>query len=94
MGRRKCVFVGRVQERGQVTVPRRIREACGIRPGTELTFVQTGPDRFECHVLPDESITEVLKRYASPGVAPDLDALRAEIGDELAETYRSDLSSS
>lgn len=85
------MLVGRVQERGQVTVPRTIRDACGIEPGTELAFVQTGPDRFECRVLPAEAITEVLARYAMPGTAPDLDALRAEESDELALPYRPEL---
>lgn len=82
------MLVGRVQDRGQVTVPRAIRDACHIQPGSRLAFAQTGPDRFECHVLPNESISEVLTRYASPGTAPDLDALRVEIGNELAEAYR------
>lgn len=87
------MLVGRVQERGQVTVPRAIREACRIEPGTQLVFALTGPDRFECHVVPNESISDVLKYYASPGTAPDLDALRDKIGDELAEMYREGVSS-
>ncbi len=44
--------VVRVQAKGQMTVPEPIRKAMGIDTGTELTCLQTGPDAFECHVLP------------------------------------------
>ncbi|WP_424017816.1 AbrB/MazE/SpoVT family DNA-binding domain-containing protein [Halorientalis pallida] len=31
----------RVTEKGQVTIPKSIREELGIRPGDEITFVET-----------------------------------------------------
>lgn len=41
-----------MQAKGQMTVPQELREAMGIEAGTELVCIQTGPDVFECHVLP------------------------------------------
>jgi AbrB family looped-hinge helix DNA binding protein len=78
--------VARVQARGQVTVPQEIREACGIVPGTDLLFIKTGPDRFECQVLPARrSIAEIIATYAMDGSAPNLDRLREEMGTAMAK---------
>jgi len=44
--------VVRMQAKGQMTAPEPIRKAMGIDTGTELACLQTGPDAFECHVLP------------------------------------------
>lgn len=41
-----------MQAKGQMTVPRELREAMGIDAGTPIVCFQTGPDVFECHVLP------------------------------------------
>lgn len=77
--------VARVQPRGQVTVPHDIRAACGIEPGTDLLFTQTGPDTFEGRRLPARrSLIELVDALAGDGVAPDLTELREEMGDELA----------
>ena len=41
-----------MQAKGQMTVPQELREALRIEQGTDLVCFQTGPDMFECHVLP------------------------------------------
>jgi AbrB family looped-hinge helix DNA binding protein len=80
--------IARVQARGQVTVPHDIREACGIEPGTDLMFVQTGPDQFECWVMPPrQSLMELLDKYTVEGVAPDLRQIDEDIADEVARHY-------
>jgi bifunctional DNA-binding transcriptional regulator/antitoxin component of YhaV-PrlF toxin-antitoxin module len=80
--------LGRVQARGQVTVPRDIRDATGIVPGSDLLFIALGPGRFECRAMPERrSITDLARAFAQPGPAPDLDALREEMGDELAKRH-------
>jgi bifunctional DNA-binding transcriptional regulator/antitoxin component of YhaV-PrlF toxin-antitoxin module len=77
--------VARVQAHSRVTVPRNIREACGIHPGSELLFTRLGPDTFMCRVLPArQSFLDVLRRYTVSGVAPDLDRERERMGDEMA----------
>jgi bifunctional DNA-binding transcriptional regulator/antitoxin component of YhaV-PrlF toxin-antitoxin module len=79
---------GRIQARGQVTVPREIREAVGIGPGTDLYFIPLGPGRFEARALPPrQSIADLVRTFAMPGPAPDLAALREEFGAMLAEPY-------
>ncbi len=77
--------MARVQARGQVTVPHEIREACGVEPGSELLFVPIGPQAFECRVLPPQrSLAELVARYTVDDVAPNLQALREEMGDAIA----------
>ena len=40
---RTIVFVGaRLTEKGQVTIPRHVREGLGLRPGDEVEFVADG----------------------------------------------------
>jgi bifunctional DNA-binding transcriptional regulator/antitoxin component of YhaV-PrlF toxin-antitoxin module len=76
--------VARVQSRGQVTIPREIREACGINDGTDLYFVQTSATGFECQILPSRRpLREVVDQYTVDGIAPALDELREEMGAEM-----------
>jgi bifunctional DNA-binding transcriptional regulator/antitoxin component of YhaV-PrlF toxin-antitoxin module len=77
--------IARVQARGQVTVPQDVRHACGIDAGTDLYFVVIGSGRFECVVLPPaRSVLEIAQEYAGEGSAPDIDALRQGMGEEIA----------
>jgi bifunctional DNA-binding transcriptional regulator/antitoxin component of YhaV-PrlF toxin-antitoxin module len=77
--------LGHVQARGQVTVPQEIREACGIEPGSDLYFRQTGPDTFECHVLPAAgNFLELAAQHACEGPAPSMEELREQMGDDIA----------
>jgi bifunctional DNA-binding transcriptional regulator/antitoxin component of YhaV-PrlF toxin-antitoxin module len=79
------VVVGRVQARGQVTVPQEIREACGVVPGSELLFIPTGEREFVCRVLPPaRPLSDVVEQYTLDGTAPDIEALRAAMAQELA----------
>jgi AbrB family looped-hinge helix DNA binding protein len=67
----------RVQERGQVTVPKAIRDRYEIGCGTALEFIPSGPDAFECRVIP--RATDLLERFSVDAETPDLDALRPGI---------------
>jgi AbrB family looped-hinge helix DNA binding protein len=58
-----CVMLGRIMTRGQVTVPRAIRRAVGLRPGDVVSFRTTAPDTVELKVLPRLSLAEALERY-------------------------------
>jgi AbrB family looped-hinge helix DNA binding protein len=55
--------LARIQSRGQVTVPRNIREAAGIRPGDLVAFVVTSPGRVEVRALPRLTLAEALRRF-------------------------------
>jgi bifunctional DNA-binding transcriptional regulator/antitoxin component of YhaV-PrlF toxin-antitoxin module len=60
-----------MQAKGQMTVPQELREALGIEQGTDLVCFQTGPDVFECHVLPKPvSVDELIERFSGPEPVP------------------------
>lgn len=60
--------LGRVQARGQVTIPAQVREAAGIRPGDTILFTVTGPGRGEFALIPThEDLDHLLARFAGPG---------------------------
>jgi AbrB family looped-hinge helix DNA binding protein len=87
----KSMAIARVQPRGQVTIPKRIREACGIEPGSDLIFIQTGPHTFQCYKLPDpRPLLETIERLTVPGTAPDMRELREQIGDDIAREVLGD----
>jgi AbrB family looped-hinge helix DNA binding protein len=72
----------RVQERGQVTVPKAIRDRYNIGCGTTLEFIPLGEDTFECRVVP--RATDLLERFSVDAMTPDLDALRPSIESLMA----------
>jgi bifunctional DNA-binding transcriptional regulator/antitoxin component of YhaV-PrlF toxin-antitoxin module len=76
--------IGRVQARGQVTLPRELREATGIEAGAELVFFPLGPGRFEARVVPARrSVRDLLATYATDATAPTPQAITAAIEDGL-----------
>jgi len=48
-----------VTEKGQVTIPRRIRERLGIEPGTQLTFDIEGDRIVVAKALPKDPVSAV-----------------------------------
>lgn len=71
--------IAKVQARGQVTVPQEIPDACTIEPGSELLFVKTGTDRFECQVLPQTgSLLAFIEENALHDLVIDVERLREE----------------
>ena len=56
--------LGKIQSRGQVTVPRMIRDAAGVHPGDTVSFVVTAPGVVELRALPRMTLREALERYS------------------------------
>jgi bifunctional DNA-binding transcriptional regulator/antitoxin component of YhaV-PrlF toxin-antitoxin module len=83
------VSVVRVQAKGQMTVPETIRKSLDIATGTELVCMQTGPDAFECRVMPKPlSVDELIQRFGSPGVAPTPEEMQEIVREGmLAEAH-------
>ena len=80
--------VVRVRERGQVTLPREVREAAGVTIGSELLLLPMGPGKFTAQVLPPrESLLALIEEFADDGPAPDLEALRQQMGRALADEF-------
>jgi bifunctional DNA-binding transcriptional regulator/antitoxin component of YhaV-PrlF toxin-antitoxin module len=61
------VVVGRILARGQVTLPRAIRRATGLKPGDVVTFKATAPDTVEVKVVPRLTLAEMLDLYRIEG---------------------------
>jgi antitoxin PrlF len=74
-----------VSEKGQVTIPKPLRESLGIRAGTELEFRERQGELVATPVVPGDpldalvglgeraEVNEVLTRYRGPGYDPELD---------------------
>src|SRR5690606_37830905 len=63
--------LGRVQARGQVTIPAEVRGALRIRPGDVLLFEATGPDEGRFRVVrTTRSLDEYFDRWRVDGPVP------------------------
>ena len=71
------VTLGKILARGQVTLPRAIRRAAGLKPGEAVMFRATAPGKVEITVLPRLRLAEALERYRIEGPIDDA-ADRAE----------------
>jgi AbrB family looped-hinge helix DNA binding protein len=83
-----------IQAEGQMTIPPSIREALGIKAGTQLVCIQTGRHVFECHMLPQPmGLRAYLDTHSFEGpeiTQEDIDAavhegMRAEIEAEYGD---------
>jgi AbrB family looped-hinge helix DNA binding protein len=78
--------LSKVQARGQVTLPREIRRAAGIRPGDTVIFEAVGPDTVTLHVLPRLTLAEMFERYRIEGPIDepsDREAWQAEAAKDI-----------
>lgn len=84
-GGRVAMGLGRVQARGQVTIPAEVREALGIQPGDVLLFEVTGPDEGRFRVVrTTRSLDEYFDAYRVEGPVP------ANLWDTVAEDLARD----
>ena len=80
-----------MQAKGQMTVPQALREALGIETGTQLVCFQTGPNAFECHVLPKPiSVDELIGRFSSPEPVPTPEEMHAIVRDGILAKARAE----
>ncbi|EKP95588.1 AbrB/MazE/SpoVT family DNA-binding domain-containing protein [Thermaerobacter subterraneus] len=78
--------LGRVQTRGQVTIPVEVREALGIRPGDVLLFEVQGPDEGRFRVIrTSRSLDAFFDKYQVDGPVP------ANLWDAVAEDVSRDV---
>lgn len=69
--------VGVVSEKGQVTIPKPLRDSLGIIPGTELVFEERGGELLARRLVPTDPIDRLIGIGKKTGVA--VDALLAEM---------------
>lgn len=63
----------RVGEKGQVVIPKALRDKLGIRPGTEVTFAE---DEGSVRIAPVAADRPLRGRFAGSGMATRLEADR------------------
>ena len=66
----------RVAERGQVTIPKRLRERLGVKPGTILEFSE---ERGRLIAVKTGSIDPISEVYACLGKKINTDAVMAQL---------------
>ena len=74
--------LGKVQSRGQVTLPRAVRQAAGVKPGDTVIVRATGPGTVEIKALPRMTLAEMIERFRIEG--PIDEAADREKWEELA----------
>ena len=78
-----------VRQRGQITLPKEIRDAYHLDTGSRLLLIPLDGERFEVRVMPARrSVLELMDLYAQEGEAPDIAAEREAFGDALHEAIR------
>lgn len=66
----------RIAERGQVTIPKRLRERLGMKPGTLLEFSEERGRLVAVKSRDDDPVSQV---YGSLGKGIDTDAIMDEL---------------
>ncbi len=79
------LVLAKLQDRGQFTVPAKLREAVGLKPGDTLLLRAVGPGRFEAVALPHHALSTFFEER--PAREVPLDRLREEMGREVAAEY-------
>lgn len=72
----------RLGSRGQITVPRAVRQQLGIEAGDELVFAI---EANEVHILPlkRKRLTDLYGVLPATRPYPGMDAIRKEVGEDL-----------
>ena len=73
--------LAKLQDRGQFTVPAKLREAVGLKPGDTLLLRAVGPGRFEAVALPNRSLSAFFEERVAGEAS--LNRLRDEMGHEM-----------
>jgi AbrB family looped-hinge helix DNA binding protein len=59
-------LVMKVQERGQITLPKRLRDDMGLRPGDSVVAVPVGVGEYRLERLAPMSIDQMFERWGDP----------------------------
>jgi AbrB family looped-hinge helix DNA binding protein len=77
----------KVQSRGQITLPRHVRRAAGIKPGDTVVIRVVGPSRLELEIERPMTLEEAFDRWEPVLPVPEWDAARDEAEAELADEF-------
>jgi antitoxin PrlF len=71
--------------KGQLTVPKEIRDRLGLKPGDRVDFVPTGGDGVAMRKRRVVPLRELLGSLPNNGISKTLDELEQDLGDAIAE---------
>ena len=80
------VAIGKVQSRGQITLPREVRRAAQIQPGDSVTIQAVGPGTVQVRILSRLTLADLLERYPIEGpvnIAADRAKWEARAAEEV-----------
>ncbi len=78
--------IGKVQSRGQITLPREVRRAAQIQPGDSVTIQAVGPGTVQVRILSRLTLADLLERYPIEGpvnIAADRTKWEATAAEEV-----------
>jgi AbrB family looped-hinge helix DNA binding protein len=81
-----AVAIGKVQSRGQITLPREVRRAAQIQPGDTVTIQALGPGTVQVKILSRLTLRDLFERYPIEGpvnIAADRAKWEAEAAQEV-----------
>jgi AbrB family looped-hinge helix DNA binding protein len=80
-------MVMKVQERGQITLPKRLREDMGLQPGDSVVAVPIGGGGYRLEPLKPMSIYEMFERWGdkTPRDSVDVERMIQAAQEEEAE---------
>jgi AbrB family looped-hinge helix DNA binding protein len=81
--------LGKVQSRGQITLPSEVRRAAQIKPGDTVNIRVIEPGKLEVRVIPRLSTKEIFEKFAIEGpidLEADREAYEAEAAREVLGT--------
>jgi antitoxin PrlF len=74
--------------KGQLTVPKEIRDRLELRPGDKVEFVTGGEDSVVMRKRRTLRLDEVLGSLPTNGITPTLDELEQDLGDAIVESVQ------
>lgn len=75
----------KITEKGQVTLPKKIREELDLRPGDEIDFEIVSEEARELRVKKSPSLSTLFGALSSEKSFPGRDQIRNRVGEELGE---------
>jgi antitoxin PrlF len=72
--------------KGQLTVPKEIRERLGLKPGDKVDLVPSGDDRAIMRKRHTLRLDEVLGTLPTNGVSRTLEEMEEDLGDAIVES--------
>ena len=80
-------IVMKMQERGQITLPKRLREDMGLQPGDSVVAVPIGKGEYRLERLAPMSIYEMYERWGdkTPRDSADVEQMIREAREEEAD---------